>query len=42
MNTTMLGLFSLGGGEVILILFILLFLATGALAIVALALWLGH
>ena len=39
MNNAMLGLFNLGGGEIILILFLLMFLAAGTGAVVLIALW---
>jgi len=40
MNNVILGLFSLGGGEIILILVILMFMAAGAIAVVLITLWL--
>jgi serine/threonine protein kinase len=41
MHNTTLGLFSLGGGEIILILFMLMFLAAGTGAVVLIVLWLA-
>jgi tRNA A-37 threonylcarbamoyl transferase component Bud32 len=40
MHNAMLGLFNLGGGEIIIILFVLMFLGTGVVAAVLIAVWL--
>jgi serine/threonine protein kinase/ribosomal protein S27AE len=39
MNNAMLGLFNLGGGEIILILFLPMFLAAGTVAVVLIVVW---